>query len=179
MRASKRRIKAALAGTPGLCFQRLNDEAGDAGPFLVLMLDNESKAKSVVKRMQEAGLASSVRLAEYGMHIYYHVQQLVRKVPLSPAGNPWSLPQNEQSVWDYQKGACPHSDGLFARSILLPIPSRLTLQQEKAAAEIIKSAMKSAGKLRLTSAKISSSAGGPRKAFSRTGNGAYQARKSA
>ena len=95
--------------------------------------------------MQAAGLASAVRLADYGLHIYYNVQQLVGKVPLSPAGNPWNLPQNMQSVCDYRKGACPRSDSLFARSILLPIPSRLTLRQEEAAVEIVKQAMDSAG----------------------------------
>jgi 8-amino-3,8-dideoxy-alpha-D-manno-octulosonate transaminase len=141
MRASKRRIKAALAGAPALGFRRLNDEAGDAGPFLILLLDSEAAARRVVGRMQAAGLASAVRLAEYGLHIYYNVQQLVGKVPLSPAGNPWNLPQNKQSVRDYRKGACPRSDNLFARSILLPIPSRLTPRQEEAAAEIIRSAM--------------------------------------
>jgi len=145
MRASKQRIKAALTGTPGLAFRRLNDEAGDAGPFLILVLGDEAKARRVVEQMQAAGLASAVRLADYGLHIYYNVQQLVGKVPLSPAGNPWNLPQNLQSVCDYRKGACPRSDSLFARSILLPIPSRLTLRQEEAAASIIRSAMGSAG----------------------------------
>ncbi|MGO9110609.1 MAG: DegT/DnrJ/EryC1/StrS family aminotransferase [Thermoguttaceae bacterium] len=140
MRASKQRIKAALAGTPGLTFRRLNDEAGDAGPFLILMLGDEAEAQCVVERMQSAGLASAVRLADYGLHIYYNVPQLVGKFPLSPAGNPWNLPQNMQSVYDYRKGACPRSDSLFARSILLPIPSRLTPRQEEAAAEIIRSA---------------------------------------
>ena len=144
MRASKQRIKTALAGTPGLGFRRLNDEAGDAGPFLVMVLDGEAKAQRVVERMQAAGLASAVRLADYGLHIYYNVQQLVGKVPLSPAGNPWSLPQNNESIYDYRKGACPRSDDLFSRSILLPIPSRLTPRQEEAAVEIIQSAMESA-----------------------------------
>jgi 8-amino-3,8-dideoxy-alpha-D-manno-octulosonate transaminase len=146
MRASKQRIKAALAGTPGLAFRRLNDEAGDAGPFLVLLLNDEAQAQRVVGRMQAAGLASAVCLADYGLHVYCNVQQLVGKVPLSPAGNPWNLPQNKQSAYDYRKGACPRSDGLFARSILLPIPSRLTPRQEDAAVQIIRAAMDSGGK---------------------------------
>ena len=63
------------------------------------------------------------------------------KVPLSPAGNPWSLSENSQSVYDYHKGVCPNSDALFARSILVPIPSCLTQQQEQAAAEVIRAAL--------------------------------------
>jgi 8-amino-3,8-dideoxy-alpha-D-manno-octulosonate transaminase len=146
MRASKQRIKAALAKSPGICFRRLNDQAGDAGPFLILVLDDEAQARRVTERMQAAGLASAVRLADYGLHIYYNIQQLTGKVPLSSAGNPWNLPQNMESVYDYRKGACPRSDSLFARSILVPIPSRLNQSQEEAAVEIIRSAMDDAGK---------------------------------
>jgi dTDP-4-amino-4,6-dideoxygalactose transaminase len=142
MRASKRRIKAMLEGTPGIAFRRLNDPAGDTGPFLILILEDEAIAVAVVQRMQAAGLNSAVRLAEYGMHIYSNIPQLRDKVPLSPAGNPWNLPENRNSIWDYGKGACPSSDELFSRSILLPIPSRLDAVQEKAAAQIIKAAIR-------------------------------------
>jgi 8-amino-3,8-dideoxy-alpha-D-manno-octulosonate transaminase len=141
MRGSKSRIKALLAGTPGLGFRRLNDEAGDAGPFMILVLDSEARATRVAARMQAAGLSTAARLADYGLHIYYNVPQLVAKVPLSSAGNPWNLPQNKRSRYQYRKGACPQSDALFARSILLPIPSRLARAQENAAAKIIQSAL--------------------------------------
>jgi dTDP-4-amino-4,6-dideoxygalactose transaminase len=141
MRASKLRIKAMLAGTPGLEFRRLNDEAGDTGPFLVLLLDTEARARQAVQRYLAAGLAGAVRIADYGMHIYSNIPQLVHKVPLSPAGNPWSLPQNSASVYDYGKGACPASDALFARSVLIPIPSRLSPVQEEQAAAVIKAGL--------------------------------------
>jgi len=141
MRGSKRRIKAMLAGARGLTFRRLNDEAGDTGPFLIFLLDNARRAAATVARMQASGLQSAVRLSEYGMHVYYNIPQLVGKVPLSPAGNPWNLPQNRQSVCDYRKGACPRSDALFERAILLPIPSRLTRAQEDGMAKIIREAL--------------------------------------
>jgi 8-amino-3,8-dideoxy-alpha-D-manno-octulosonate transaminase len=141
MQGSKRRIKALLEGTPALSFRRLADEAGDTGSFLILLLENGAKAKQVVERMKAAGLLAAVRLAEYGLHIYSNVPQLVGKVPLSPAGNPWNLPQNQGSVYEYAKGTCPRSDTLFGRSILLPIPSKLTTAQETGAAKIVKAAM--------------------------------------
>jgi dTDP-4-amino-4,6-dideoxygalactose transaminase len=137
MRASKQRIKAVLNGAPGLSFRRLHDESGDTGPFLILVLDNETTAQRLATHMQAAGLTTAVRLEEYGLHIYYNVPQLVDKTPLSPAGNPWSLPQNRSSVYNYAKGSCPQSDALFGRAILLPIPSCLTKAQEQAAAKII------------------------------------------
>ena len=56
MRRSKERIKEMLAGTPGLSFRRLNDEAGDTGPFLILMLEDEATAGRVLEDMKIAGL---------------------------------------------------------------------------------------------------------------------------
>ncbi len=141
MRASKQRIKSMLQGTPGLRFRRLNDERGDTGPFLVLILESEAKAIHAAGQLTEAGISDASRLADYGLHIYSNVPQLVNKVPLSPAGNPWSLPQNQDSLRDYAKGACPQSDALFARSVLIPIPSRLTSEQENQAAAAIKAAV--------------------------------------
>jgi dTDP-4-amino-4,6-dideoxygalactose transaminase len=141
MRASKQRIKSALQGIPGVGFRRLNDEHGDTGPFLVLMLESDTKAIDAARRMAEAGLNGACRLADYGLHIYSNVPQLVNKVPLSPAGNPWNLPQNQDSVGNYGKGACPQSDALFARSIVIPVPSRLTTEQETEAAAVIKAAV--------------------------------------
>jgi len=141
MRASKRRIKALLKGTPGLAFRRLNHAEGDTGPFLIMLVEDEAKAKSVAQRMQDAGLCTAVRLAEYSYHIYSNIPQLTGKLPLSAAGNPWKLPENQHSVYDYRLGACPRSDALFARSILLPIPSHLARAQEAAAAAIIRKAV--------------------------------------
>jgi 8-amino-3,8-dideoxy-alpha-D-manno-octulosonate transaminase len=141
MRASKKRLKTMLEGTPGLAFRRLNDEEGDTGPFLILMLDDEEKAIAVTAKLKESGLHNVFRVAEYGLHIYYNIPSLVDKVGLSPAGEPWSLAENGQSVYDYSKGACPRSDGLFARSVLVPIPSKLTEEQERFAANVIRAAV--------------------------------------
>jgi 8-amino-3,8-dideoxy-alpha-D-manno-octulosonate transaminase len=141
MRKSKQRLKSLLEGTPGLTFRRLNDEAGDTGPFLIFMLDDARRAKRAVEHMRAAGLGSATRLADYGLHIYSNIPQLTGKVPLSPAGNPWNLAENNDGVYDYRKGACPASDALFERSVLLPVPSKLAPRQEEAAAKIIREAV--------------------------------------
>jgi dTDP-4-amino-4,6-dideoxygalactose transaminase len=141
MRGSKRRIKAMLDGVHGLGFRKMNDADGDAGAFLVMLMDSESRAVTAAARMKAAGLHNVFRVADYGLHIYYNIPALVGRVPLSPAGNPWNLPENSKSVYTYAKGACPESDALFARAVLLPIPSRLTDAQEKAAADAIRQAV--------------------------------------
>jgi 8-amino-3,8-dideoxy-alpha-D-manno-octulosonate transaminase len=91
MRDSKRRIKAGLTS---VTFRKLHDESGDSGPFIILMVEDEEKAKKAVEKMREAGLHNAFRIADYGLHIYYNIPSLVNKVPLSPAGNPWNLKEN-------------------------------------------------------------------------------------
>jgi dTDP-4-amino-4,6-dideoxygalactose transaminase len=144
MRNSKRRIKAMLADLPGLAFRRMNDAEGDSGAFLVMLLETETRAAAVVEQMKIAGLHNVFRISEYGLHIYNNIPALAGKTPLSPAGNPWTLAENAQSVYSYAKGTCPRSDAIFARTVLLPIPSRLSEEQETAAAQIVRRAVETA-----------------------------------
>jgi dTDP-4-amino-4,6-dideoxygalactose transaminase len=142
MLASKKRIKKMLAGISGLKFRKINDTEGDSGPFIIMILDSQDKAVDVANKMKVGGLHNVFRVADYGLHIYYNIPSLVGKVSLSPAGNPWNLAENRRSIYDYNKGACPKSDELFVRSILLPIPSKLTLEQEIEAVKVIKESVK-------------------------------------
>lgn len=137
MRRSKQRIKGMLENIPGLSFPAASDPAGETGAFLLMQLESEAAAASLAAQMKAGGLHNAVHVSEYGLHIYYRIPALVNKVPMSPAGNPWSLAENANSIYGYGHGACPKSDALFARSVLLPIPSRLTTEQEQAAAAIV------------------------------------------
>lgn len=143
MQNSKRRIKAGLAGTPGLGFRAIHDENGDSGPFIIMILDTPELSRRLFTDLREAGFANAMHIADYGLHIYSNIAALVRKTPLSPAGNPWNLAENRDSQYDYNKGACPRSDELFARSVLLPIPSKLSDEQEMHAVQVIKDSMAS------------------------------------
>lgn len=142
MRASKRRIKAGLAGTPGLAFRKLADAEGDSGPFIIMLLENAETAQRLLTQLREGGFHNAFRIADYGLHIYSNIVALVKKTPLSAAGNPWSSPENKQSVYDYNAGLCPRSDALFGRSVLLPVPSCLTPAHEDAAIKAIKDALR-------------------------------------
>jgi len=144
MRSSKRRIKQGLAGTPGLRFRRLHDEAGDTGPFIIMILETPALAQALFQQLRAGGFGNAMLISDYGLHVYSNIAALVKKVPLSPAGNPWNLPENRESIYDYSRGACPQSDELFARSVLLPVPSNLTAEQETHAVQAIKDALASA-----------------------------------
>lgn len=141
MRGSKRRIRSGLEGTPGLSFRTIVDPEGDSGPFLIMILDDVAWAVMLIACLKEAGFQNAVRIADYGLHIYSNIAALVTKTPLSAAGNPWSSEENRNSRYDYHKGACPRSDELFARSVLLPIPSCLTHEQEEVAIEVIRNTL--------------------------------------
>ncbi len=130
MKGSKQRIKSALGDMEGVSFRRLNDPEGDTGPFLILTFDRESEAVHTAQHLTANGIENVFYLSNYGLHIYHNIRSLVEMVPLSPAGNPWSLPQNAGRTLAYAKGACPISDDLFDRSVIIAIPSRLTEQQE-------------------------------------------------
>jgi len=141
MRASKQRIKDTLGEIKCVRFRRLNDPDGDTGPFLILTLENESHAVRITQKLTGNGVQNVFHLSDYGLHIYHNIRSLVEKVPLSPVGNPWSLSQNAGSVFEYAKGACPTSDDLFARSVIITIPSRLTAGQEAEMAQAVKDAI--------------------------------------
>ncbi|UCF38305.1 MAG: DegT/DnrJ/EryC1/StrS family aminotransferase [Acidobacteriota bacterium] len=143
MRSSKERIKAALSGLRSVSFRRLNDAAGDTGPFLILVFEDTHAAERGIKGLQKAGVRHVIGLSDYGLHIYSNIRALTRKVPLSPAGNPWALSENANSVYEYGKGACPVSDDLFSRSAIVTIPSRLSQEQEEQMAESMRSVLKS------------------------------------
>jgi len=141
MRASNRRLQEAIRGVPGMKLRRLNDAAGDTGPFLVLIFETATKALATAEKIKSAGLNDVWRTADYGLHCYFNVPQLVNKTPLSPAGNPWSLPQNAEFVGDYHKGACPVSDDLLERSVVINVPSKLTSEQEQFMIDTIREAV--------------------------------------
>jgi len=145
MKASKQRIKDALGEMEGVSFRRLNDPDGDTGPFLILTFDEEARAVRAAQHLTDNGIENVFHLSEYGLHIYHNIRSLVETVPLSPAGNPWSLPQNAGRAFAYAKGACPTSDDLFDRSVLITIPSRLTEQQEQEMVQAIRKAVGDGG----------------------------------
>jgi 8-amino-3,8-dideoxy-alpha-D-manno-octulosonate transaminase len=141
MRASKQRIQEAIGQVEGVAYRRLNDPAGDTGPFLIATLQEKAWAQQVAAALASKGMKNVFHLCEYGLHVYYNIGSLVQKVPLSVAGNPWLLAQNTESAYEYHKGICPRSDDLLERSVIITIPSRLTREQEEEMAGIIKASL--------------------------------------
>jgi 8-amino-3,8-dideoxy-alpha-D-manno-octulosonate transaminase len=135
MRHSKYRIRAALAAFPQVRPRTIADPAGDTGCFLITTYAAPETARRVNQALRAEGIRtypqglSNVVMTEWGLHLYYNIASLVKKTAIA-SGFPWELVENRGLVPEYGKGTCPVADSLFERSILLPIPSCLTTQDE-------------------------------------------------
>ena len=141
MHCSKYRIINMLQENFGLNFRQIHDQAGDTGAFVIILLEEEQNALAAIDIFKARGIHNAFRLADYGLHIYYNIKSLTKKLPSTCMGFPWEHEANRNSNYNYTKGACPNSDKLFERSILIPIPSCINNSQEKQAAEIIGSTL--------------------------------------
>ncbi len=136
MRRSKYRIREALTRFPQIRLRRIPDPDGDTGAFLITTFTNAATASEVNRSLRADGIVtfpqgiSNIVMTEWGLHLYYNIPSLVQRASVDGRGFPWSLAENAASTAEYCKGTCPAADGLFERSILLPIPSRLAARDE-------------------------------------------------
>jgi 8-amino-3,8-dideoxy-alpha-D-manno-octulosonate transaminase len=136
MRASKYRIRQSLERFPAVRLRRVLDPAGDTGCFLLTTYADAATAIRVNAALRAEGIRtwpqgiSNIRMTEWGLHLYYNITSLVNHSSVDANGFPWSLAENQGLARNYAKGACPVADSLFERTILLPIPSCLTLADE-------------------------------------------------
>jgi 8-amino-3,8-dideoxy-alpha-D-manno-octulosonate transaminase len=137
MRRSKYRIRRALSQLHGLKLRRIVDPEGDTGCFLITIFSDHRIAKTANQALRAEGIITypqgiaNVLMTDWGLHLYYKNASLVNKTSIDDRKHPWSLAENESLKHNYEKGACPNADSLFERSILLPIPSNLTEQDEQ------------------------------------------------
>ena len=136
MRQSKYRIRKALEKFSQVKLRRIIDPAGDTGCFLITSYADPATAVQINQALRAEGIVtfpqgvSNVVMTEWGLHLYYNIASLVKQTSVDGRGFPWKLAENAGSKPSYEKGTCPVADSLFARSILLPIPSCLTTQDE-------------------------------------------------
>jgi 8-amino-3,8-dideoxy-alpha-D-manno-octulosonate transaminase len=136
MQRSKYRIRKALAAFPKVQLRRIQDPKGDTSCFLITTYPDAATAQRVCRALRAEGIVTSpqgvsnVVMTDWGLHLYYNIVSLVNHTSVDSQGFPWKLAENAGLARDYAKGACPTADSLFERSILIPIPSCLTKQDE-------------------------------------------------
>lgn len=132
MHHAKYRIRKGLEKIRGLKLRRILDPDGDSGLFLLMIWPSEEIRDKVVKETRKAGIITgpkglnNLTMPEWHQHIYYQIPSLVKKKGLNSTGRPWTDPLNEFAKdYSYDKGTCPFTDNLIARSSLLSIPPTL------------------------------------------------------
>ena len=126
MRTAKYRIREALAEFKQIRLREVLDPRGDGGSFLYLTFPTREGSLAVARAVAAEGIPAKP-LDTFGMHIYYNVPSLVKKLGISNK-SVWDLVENKDSRVSYDKGVCPHLDDLINRTIYMNIPSALTTE---------------------------------------------------
>jgi dTDP-4-amino-4,6-dideoxygalactose transaminase len=147
MRRSKWKIRRFLETQTNVRLRQLVDPNGDTGCSLITTFKTAASARKVNERLLFHSIVcsspetSNVVLEDYGLHIYFNIAALGKKVGTDSVGTPWTLERNRDSVYEYGRGACPVADDLFGRSQLLTIPSCLTGLDEDQVIEAFQDAL--------------------------------------
>jgi dTDP-4-amino-4,6-dideoxygalactose transaminase len=150
MHGSKYRIRKPLESLPQLQLRKIVDPQGDTGCFIISSFESREVAMRVNQALRAEGIVTSsqgvnnVVMTDWGLHVYFNIPSLVNRTSVDKKGSPWHLAENQGSTATYFKGTCPVADGLFERSILLAIPSCLTVSDEN---DIVKGFTKVLGTL--------------------------------
>lgn len=136
MHGSKYRIRRALEKLPSVQLRRIVDPQGDTGCFLITTYADATAVQRVRAGLQAEGIAtypqgiSNVLMSDWGLHLYTSNISLLCRSSVDGRGFPWTLAENIGLGGQIAKGSCPGADALFERSLLIPIPSSLTRQDE-------------------------------------------------
>lgn len=148
MKESKAAIEAGMRPTVECEPRKVVDAAGDLGSTQTIIFKTAERAEAFVaaggKIFGDDAWFASVHV-HAGLHIYYNCTNLVQKIPVLPGGFPWNQPENQGS-YHYEKGTCPATDGLLARSVGMSIPPDLSPVQRGARIEALNMAFKEIGK---------------------------------
>ncbi len=144
MSATKRAIEAGMKPTVECAPRTVVDAAGDLGSTQAITFKTEAHAVAFCaagKKLFGDDAWFAGQLSNTGLHIYYNCSNMVKKVPVLPGGFPWNLPENKGS-YTYEKGTCPNTDSLLARSVGWSNPPDLSAIQRDARIEALNLAFK-------------------------------------
>jgi dTDP-4-amino-4,6-dideoxygalactose transaminase len=141
---SKRAIEAGMWPTVDCEPRKVVDPSGDLGSTQTIVFAKPSDAEAFCaagRRLFGEPVWFGNLLKDTGLHVYYNCSNLVQKIPVLPGGFPWNLPEN-QGAYRYEKGTCPITDTLLARSVGMGIPPDLDPIHRAARIEAINFAFK-------------------------------------
>lgn len=124
MRRHQDRLRETLGKTPGIRLRRIVDPEGDSGAYFSWIHDSAEAAARFTSAIRAEGIPAGE--PHGGIHQYRYMSNLLKKVPVTTAGCPWTCPFNAESPMEYRAGMLPRSDDLLDRARILPLPAQLT-----------------------------------------------------
>lgn len=128
MRASKYRIREALAEFPQVKLRKIQDPEGDTGCFLLTSYSDAATAKRVCAALRAEGLAtgpegiSNVLMTDWGLHLYSNNPSLLKHASVDGHGFPWKLAENCGLPRNYEKGAFRPPIACLSARLFFPFP---------------------------------------------------------
>ncbi len=120
---NKAALREAVAAIPGVEFRTILDEEGDSATFLCFMLPDADRASAVNEVLRENGVGA-INFGENTWHFYPRWEHLAAGKTLCENGWPFTDGNRRRLVYDPQ--ALPQSARLMARTLVYPIPVRLS-----------------------------------------------------
>lgn len=132
LRKNKAYIKNMLGDISPIQYRKHAFEEGEIATALILQFPSKKDVNEIMDLYQkefEHDELHLYRLENFGCHIYYNCQNLIRKTEALPGGWPWNLATEEYS---YEKGTLKKADGLFERTIAMKLPGNISEEQVRA-----------------------------------------------
>ncbi|MBI4550770.1 MAG: DegT/DnrJ/EryC1/StrS family aminotransferase [Candidatus Latescibacteria bacterium] len=128
MRGHQLRLREALGKLPGIHLRRLVDPNEDSGAYFTWLHDTTDAAERFTTALKAEGIPVSP--PHGGIHQYRHMSNLLKNVPVTTEGCPWTCPFNKESPMEYNASMLPRSNSLLDRARLISLPPSLTEQDE-------------------------------------------------
>ena len=133
MRTFKNELKSILARYEGLTSRKVADPEGDSGGFLKIIFKTRDQAYKFKELLLRNGIEVDqggfypIHMEEWGLHIYYHLTNLINKRASMGSRSVWELTENRFAQnYEYKKGLLPNLDSFVERTVLFCIASNLT-----------------------------------------------------
>lgn len=115
MRHNKKIIKDGIKGIPGITFRTINDEDGDAGNALIVLLENRKKADAFRDALNYEGIPFGCL---YGGTPIYMQPQIFHQMTADKSGFPFN--QFDEPIV-YTEDMCPNAVKILPRNAVMNI----------------------------------------------------------
>ncbi len=123
----KSRLRAAASAIPGVKFRTLVDEAGDTATFFAFILESGEQCRKVNEVLAAEG-AGAINFSENTWHFYPKWEHLLGGSTTAAGGWPFAEPGGKRRVV-YDPEALPKSADLMSRTLVYPVPIKMSEEQ--------------------------------------------------